>query len=140
MLEGDNLIVGIGGPTGIGQPNRREGSSCPAFFLHACLEQGSRFRGIARGPSDSIGTQQVGVIAGHALGHDVVRGNDRAFPDVSGNERLVDRQLEGLADLDIVKGFDQVVHGVVDNHQLGHLVELPVGEGLGYALVGSRHT
>src|SRR5579875_426853 len=102
----------------------------PALLLHALLEQLLGQGGITRGGC-SLRTLEIGVVAGHALRYDMTGGRACAMVKGLHDHIFVNRQLECLADIDVIKRLVQVVHGKVVNRQL-RLLAIFLGLGLGY--------
>src|SRR5712692_3577379 len=64
------------------------------------------------------------VISRHALWHDMVRRQQGTFPNVVCNSGFVNRKCECLTNVDVVKWLYQIVHGVIVDPQLSHLMQV----------------
>src|SRR5579884_155484 len=140
LYQRRHFVVQLGRAAWIGQGDGRDlRNAAPAFLLHALLKQLFGQRRVAARTLGAIRPLEAGEVAGHALWHDVV-GRNVDLPDRLVDRRLVDGQLKGLANVDVVERLGQVVHGVVVDPQLRHQVELAVRQILRRIQIGSRHS
>src|SRR5207248_1466561 len=116
----------------------RQAGEGQTIFLETLLEELFGLSGVAAGALCALRTGESWIIARHPGGDNMIGSDDRTFVDIVSNLVFVDRKCEGLTNLDIVKGFGQVVHRVEIGFQQWHLVDLSAWQCFGCGKLWSR--